>query len=152
MIYTVILNSNSKVAGSTTTNAVYNYDWSYLPNDKKYTLRWTFVSNTTTQNAFPTIPTLSIELGQTTVFATASSTTSTTSSIVGVMIPYTIGASSFLFADTELNSPIYLHHKPTNNSFNVNILNNSNPPTNWVDSATVAITDYVLTLSFTEVM
>jgi hypothetical protein len=68
--------------------------------------------------------------------------------MIGVLSPFTIGAFSFLYADTQMNAPIYINHKPVNNVIAVSILSNANPPANWFDSGSIPVQSYVLTLTF----
>ena len=148
MIYTVVLNSTSKVVGSTTTNALFNFDWSYLPDNEKYKMSYTFCSDAIAMTTLATIPCLYVQLSQSNIYTNSITTGATTTNMIGVLSPFNIGAVSFLYADTQINSPIYLNHKPVNNVIKVDILTNASPPVNWADSSAVAVQNYILTLTF----
>ena len=62
----------------------------------------------------------------------------------------TVINSNSLYADTNTNPPIFMYGRPNNNNVNIQIRNNSNPPTVWLDPSGTINGDYILTLSFTE--
>ena len=147
MIYNVVLNSNLRVPGTTTSNAGYYFDWSAFQ-DGKYKLTWTFVSATCNLAGYAAIPMVEINLGQAKAFRIDPTNVQTaTSNIVGIVVPNILATASFLAADLTTNSPVFLSHRPNNNAFFVRIMTNALVPVDFTDNAAAALTSYVLTLS-----
>lgn len=147
MIYNVVLNSNLKVAGSSTSNANYYFDWSVLPQGK-YKLTWVFVGAPCDMNPLLSIPMLEINLGQASVFRVDSTNVqATTTNCVGILTPNALVDACYLFADLTTNAPIFLSSRPTNNEFNARIRTNDALSIFFLDSNGEPLPEYVLTLS-----
>ena len=58
-----------------------------------------------------------------------------------------------LYGDINFNTPIHFNSRPNNNNVNIQILNNDNPPTDWVDDAAIPVepNNYILILTFSEI-
>ena len=92
------------------------------------------------------LPFVYVDLGTTNIFTTKSQNDpAIRTRCIGTLF---IGSLNCLNADTHSNPAFYLNSRPSNNIFNVSILNPSGGY--WVDKAVtpVAIGDYVLNLSF----
>ena len=144
-IYNVLINSNNRVAGGTSTSSAnYYFDWGIME-EGMYDLSWGFTCSDvdTTINE---IALVSINLGQCNVF-TASSTNvrASTTSIIGSIIPNENDTSSFLYGDRNTNGVIRLN-RPTNNEFTVEI--RTLDGLLYVDTATLSLPEYLLSLNF----
>ena len=146
-IYTILVNSISKTAGSTTTNAFYNCDWSILPDNTKFKVGFTFVSDTVNITSYSSIALLSVVLGGVNTYSTSSSTTFTPiSNLEGILAPLALSTTTVLMADADKNNKIWLQTRPKNNTFQVAIT--AHTGAFWVDNASAIPTNYVLILSF----
>jgi hypothetical protein len=147
MIYNVVINSNLRVVGSTTSNADYNFDWSILPQGK-YKLTWVFIGAPCDMNPLLSIPMLEMSLGQASVFGVdPANVRASTTNCVGILTPSALADACYLFGDLATNPPIFLASRPCNNSFNVRIRTNDVPAIFFLDSNGEALPEYVLTLS-----
>jgi hypothetical protein len=152
MIYNVVLNSNLRVVGSTTSNANYYFDWASALPQGKYKLTWVFVGAPCDMNPLLSIPMLEINIGQSSVFridptnVQAASTT-----CVGILTPSALADACYLYGDLATNPPIFLAARPSNNAFNVRIKTNDALSIFFLDSNGEALPEYVLTLSFESV-
>lgn len=146
-IYTILVNSISKIAGSTTTNANYNIDWSVLPKDKSFKVGFTFVSDTVNITSYTSIAIISVVLGGTNTYRTSSLTTFTPiSNIIGVLTPPILSTTTYLLAEANANNNVWLMSRPVNNVFQVVIT--SHLGAFWTDNVGAIPTNYVLILSF----
>ena len=146
-IYTILVNSISKIAGSTTTNANYNIDWSVLPKDKSFKVGFTFVSDTVNITSYTSIAIISVVLGGTNTYRTSSLTTFTPiSNIIGVLTPPILSTTTYLSSGANDNNNIWLMSRPVNNVFQVVIT--SHLGAFWTDNVGAVPTNYVLILSF----
>lgn len=149
MIYTVILNSNLRVAGSTVANAVYNFDWTMLP-EGDYTMTWGMCSANTAVSSSDVIL-VSADLGQSKVFlCSPTAIRAGTTNIIGTMIPNENTVNSFYYGDKNTNGPISMR-RPVNNTFEVKLLTTASNPVPWVDSALAPMGTYILNLSFSKI-
>lgn len=119
--YTVILNSN--LATGTVNEAIFDFDWSILP-DRNYEVHYSY--NTTNMNiATGKVCIISSDLftGSNTYLASGQSgrTVAQTSLILGVAYPYIYGAASALHADDATAPPLYMNSRPNANQFTVYI-------------------------------
>jgi hypothetical protein len=147
-IYNVLINSNNRIAGGTTTSsATYYFDFGALP-EGDYLLSWGFTSSNinTTINK---LCLLSASLGQCSVY-TASSTNirATTTNILGTLIPNENDASSFVYGDSNTNNKIMLK-RPNNNEFTVEI--RALDGSLWTDAVANPIPEYLLALNFEKI-
>ena len=159
--YNVVLNSTfctSDSISNTNTNKNYYIDWSAVLPDKNFKLTFSFISECDTITSLARIPLITINfLNQGKQVASQQSLTSyqaTSSNLLGLIYPTNLDANAHLAyfrADKNFNNPIYLS-RPSQNYFNVRVINNDNPPTFWVDDATIPVDlpQYVLILSFEE--
>ena len=67
---------------------------------------------------------------------------------IGVLIQN----QGWLYGDINFNAPIHFNSRPNNNNVNIQILNNDNPPTDWVDNDDPILgpNHYILILTFSE--
>ena len=151
--FKVIFNSNYKIDG-TNANANYYIDWStILKDNQEYTMSWSYDGQANTFAAATKIATVNINL-YANIFVTNSSLASfvsngaITSQNIGVLIQNQGG----LYGDINFNTPIHFNSRPNNNNVNIQILNNDNPPTDWVDNDDPILgpNHYILILNFTE--
>jgi hypothetical protein len=143
MIYTVIINSNSRISG-TVANATYTFDWTNLP-EGPYVLTWGFCSGNVDIPA-SNIIILNADLGMKNVFTCNPVYTQAQSSqILGTLIPNETGLSSFFYGDKNGNGPITLN-RPQNNDFQVKLLT-----TDLIPLEFTGIGNYILNLSFEKV-
>lgn len=148
----VVLNSNTRMNGSTVQNAQYFIDWKSILNPrKKYNLHFVYNSTKSVNWDGAKIPTLYANFNTNTVAPAGGNTN--TSQLLGILMPTTIShganTSVFLQALDNTNLPIYLESMPGNNMLTVSILDNAIPPLPYADPDTP--TPYVLILRFTEI-
>lgn len=148
MIYTVLINSNSRQSGSVS-NGTYLYDFSNFQNGS-YKLTWGFCSGSLTLTV-PKVLLLSVDLGQSTVFlASSNATRAINTNIIGTCIPNETGVT-FMYGDKNSNSSIILSGKPPNNQFNIRLLSTDAIPVDFTDSANLPLTEFILSLSFEKI-
>ena len=149
--FKVIFNSNNKVAGSTNTNANYYIDWSaILKDNQEYTMTWSYEGQENSFTAATKIATVNINLYDNIFFANGTFINGAiTSQNIGVLVQNQGG----LYGDINFNTPIHFNSRPNNNNVNIQILNNDNPPIDWVDDAApqVGPNNYILILTFSEI-
>ena len=149
--FKVIFNSNNKVAGSTNTNANYYIDWSaILKDNQEYTMTWSYEGQANTFTAATKIATVNINLYANIFMANGSFLNGAINSQnIGVLIQNQGG----LYGDINFNTPIHFNSRPNNNNVNIQILNNDNPPTDWLDDAAPQVppNNYILILTFNEI-
>lgn len=117
--YSIVLNSN--LATGTTAQAMFNFDWSVLP-DRNYIVHYSF--NTANMSlATGKVCLISSDLFSTSNTFIASAvngrTTAQSSNILGVAYPYIYGAVSALHAEDGTSPPLYLNTRPSLNQFMV---------------------------------
>lgn len=141
MIYNIVINSNSKIAGSNRSNYTYNFDWSILQ-EGEYILTYCFTAE---GSAVHDLLTLEVDNLGLTNYTTSSNTSSKTTNIIGFLTPQLkdVGSTHY-FVSSDFNPPIYLNSKPRNNQFSIYIKNTSG-------TLTDLNVDYVLTLSFKKI-
>jgi len=143
--YTLFLNStNSTNRTGTAPQFTYNINWdSILPRDlinKKFEVSFNF-SSLVVAAAFTEIYTINVNFGTTNVY----NQTPSQSGFLGFLYPYMTSANAyFAMANVSDNSSVVVSY-PSNRSITVTI-GNAN-----LASATVNITDYILTLQFTPI-
>lgn len=161
-IYTICLNSSQGTiqpytdnTGTTTTdirNVGYFYDWSLLPQDKKYKLNFNFITVGHTSTG-ANVCNIYCDMTQlNTRFAQGLYSTSNTRlnySYLGSARLTLIGTNSYLWADSNFNGTLYLDRPPTNNNFMISLINNDVNKTPY--SSTTLFGGYTLTLSFEEI-
>jgi hypothetical protein len=160
-VVNVILNSNNALAGSTTNNANYSIDWSYiLKEGTAYRMHWTYVGMPNTLTIASKLAQVQINFNMEQYLNTSSTIGAPVTLTIGVLrSAYLNGSINTLYAGDNDNTPIYLPYRPYNNTFNVKILTNDATPVLWTDNKTLPgpVNDfqppgaYILTLCFTEV-
>jgi hypothetical protein len=157
--YNVVLNS----AAESETNKgdiTYNFDWSILPENTAFEVYFTLISNVvsvSTSGSTP-VPCVYAELGQSNTFeASTLGVRANNTQYLGSLCLNGIGSNTFFRTDETMNPPIYLHRRPNNNIFKVQMYLQSDtpgvdaqPPTIWSFS-TATMPNYVLTLKFVPV-
>jgi len=117
--FSIVLNSN--LSTGTTAQAVFNFDWSVLP-DRNYKVHYTF--NTANMSlATGKVCLISSDLfsASNTFIASAINgrTTAQSSNILGVAYPYIYGAVSALHAEDGTAPPMYINTRPSLNQFTI---------------------------------
>ena len=155
--YTVVLNtlnSTLETIANDTWNKSYYIDWSARMPEGKYKLSFTFISEGNTISNFATIPIVYSDIvSSSSNSILPQSTVYQNTNILGTLYPTSIHTPTdkcCFRADLTSNPSIYLNNRPFNNTFNIQIYNNSNPPLSYLDEATTPaqIGLYVLILSF----
>jgi hypothetical protein len=149
--FKVIFNSNYKVAGSTNGNAKYYIDWSaILKDNQEYTMTWSYEGQANTFTEATKIATVNMNLYANIFMANGTFINGAINSQnIGVLIQNQGG----LYGDINFNTPIHFNSRPNNNNVNIQILNNDNPPTDWVDNDDPILgpNHYILILTFSEI-
>ena len=141
--YTVVLSSANRVNASTIPAAKYNFNWSVLP-EGKYNLSFTFWSNYTTITAgnemlLVQVPDLGVVIPS---YTAGASTSAVNNGFLGVASTWGSGANNYLYAQYLSNPSIKIDHKPSNNTFSVNLFQ-----PDGTTASTLAI-NYVMVLVF----
>ena len=148
-IYNVLINSNNRVAGTTTSSANYYFNWGSVLPEGEYLLRWGFTTSSvdTTVNV---IAVISANLGQSSVYtASSTSVSASTTNILGTAISNENDPSSFLYGDSNTNNIIYLGNAPSVNEFTVEIRDLGGLL--WTDAGGNRIPEYLLALNFEKI-
>lgn len=147
-IYTLSLNSNARITGTTITSAKYNFDWGMLPNNgTKYKMSWTMVTDTLNIASYSSICAVNMTLSQSNCYKVDVINNGAITNSVGYLVPYSLGTSSFLFADKHTNNPIWIKHRPQNIQLSVDMINLSTQLP-WVDNVGGVPANYIITLTF----
>ena len=147
VLYTILVNSSSRIAGGTTTNAFYNMDWSILPSNTKFKVGFTFASDTVNITSLTSIPLISVVIGGVNAYRTSISSSYTPiSNVIGILRPAQLSTTTYLLAEASANNRIWLQNRPVNNIFQVAITGHTGPF--WTDNVGVELPAYVLILSF----
>lgn len=141
-------NCTAQTASNANNNKDYYVDWSQLPQGK-YSVTWSLNASNNTFSTPIVLPFVYVDLGTSNIFTTQSANApASRTRCIGTLFISSSATLNCLYADTSTNPAFYLNSRPSNNVFNVSILN----PTGgyWVDKAStpIAIGDYVLNLSF----
>ena len=150
-IYTISIGSGTRIAGTAVNNANYNIDWSILPAGKSFKVGFSFVSATVNVTSYTSIALLQADLGGTDTYRINNllSTYAIHSPTLGILMPHTLSATTFLKGEAQANKKIFIKSRPAHNVFNVRL---ATPlATFWTDNVAVIPTSYVLILSFEEV-
>lgn len=149
-IHTILINSSSKIAGTTTTNAFYNMDWSVLPSDKHFKVGFALATDTVNITSHTSIALVSVVIGGVNCYRTSSSTSYTPiSNLIGFITPPVLSTTTYLLAEASANNRVWLQTRPKNNVFQVAITANTGGF--WLDNVGATINAYTLILSFEEV-
>jgi len=156
--YNIVVNSNfctTETAGNANSDKSYYIDWTSIMPQGEYELSFSFISEATdTINVYGNIALLYVDfLSQGNINAVQPKFQATASQFLGMLFPTILHQatdSATLRSEQQSNNPIFLINRPFNNNFRVQILNNANPPVDWVDDATIpnAPAPYVMNLHF----
>lgn len=148
MIHTILLNSRNLYSG-TISDGTYLIDWGLLP-EKKYRVIWGFGGGTVNQTGGNNVAMLHVELGQGKIYTADSNVVRGKNTLcIGVLVPNEEGSTqTFMYGDKNINGPIYLSNRPTNNEFSVSIRNLTGGL--WTDSVGGTMQEYIINLSFEE--
>ena len=156
--YNVVVSSNlcaPESALSPAANKNYYIDWSAILPQSEFELTFSFISENNIINTFQNLPCIYVDfLSQANIDICRPSYQATSSTFLGLVFPTNLDANAhraYLRADKNFNPPIYLANRPYANNFNISILNNANPPVNWVDDTAAGgldIGQYVLVFHF----
>lgn len=141
--YNIVLNSN--LATGTPTDALFNFDWSVLP-DRDYIVHYSYnSSNMNIATGKVCLISSDIFSNSNTYFATGQGgrTASQSSNILGIAYPYIYGAVSALHADDSTAPPIFLNGRPTMNQFAIQIKTADATPVSYPN-----LLEWVLILQF----
>lgn len=145
--YTVVVNS-LQTATRTGTGAnicSYRFDWTQIP-DCPYEVHFTYIGELNNVD-YSSLPMVYAEFGvQSNVYEAKASNAVQMSQYLGFLETYLVGASSFLHAEDGTNTPIYLAGRPSNNQFNIKILDNAGNP--YTAAGATALNEYILTMNF----
>ena len=148
--YTIVLNAVDG-DGTNTADKTYPFDFSSWENGA-YNLSFTYVGN---QDALEAVSTCNVyaNLGTTTVFNTGDSNYANTTQQIGHLLERGVGGGAirgnYLYDETNTNTPVYLYHKPTNQTINIRLLTDTGAI--YVDQAGQRPANYTLTLHFQRV-
>ena len=153
-IYTLLIKSSSRIAGTTTTNAFYNIDWTgFLPENTAFNVRFTSLTSPVNITSLTAPVQVLLGMGQhheTRMSGTSSSTVA--SNFIGFLVPPQLSATTFLQADNSTNNAVYLDRRPPNNTVQIQITSTVAPFSEWTDNAGATITSYDLVLTFEPVL
>jgi hypothetical protein len=144
--HVIAINSNNKNSGNNN-NAIYNFDWSVLPNIP-YKVYFSFVASDNNAYVAGTSVTANIFIdfgtSGTNYYIVPNANGAFPSSYIGSLRKtISSGANYYLYSEKTTNPPIYLNGRPTNNNFQVNILSDTGAVYNIA-----MLGSYVLTLYF----
>jgi len=148
--YSFVFNSLAGVKSGLSANEVkYNIDWSVMP-DQPYRVHMCYLGENNNIDGIQ-IPMVYMDLGcPASVYEAGSPAqriAAASSTFLGFIQMYLLGASSFLHAEDDTNAPIYISSRPSNNTPTVQVFNNNVPRTLY-SPATGNLADYILTLEF----
>ena len=150
-IYTISIGSGARIAGTVVNNANYNVDWSILPAGKSFKVGFSFVSATVNVTSYSLIALLQVDLGNAETYRinTLGSSYTINTNTLGVLMPHTLSATTFLKGEAQANNKVFIKSRPNNNLLTVRLF--TPVGTFWTDNVAVIPTSYVLILSFEEV-
>lgn len=147
-VYNVVLNSALGTAVGAFIQYTFFYNWGQIP-EGRYKVTFSFMSsagnltNTSVCNVF-------IDLGQKNITfgnnISGSLVIKYTRQYLGMLRYSGTGANTYLFAEENMNAPIYLNNRPTNNNVNVYMRNSDFAQNSY--SFTTAPANYSLVLNF----
>jgi len=156
--YNVVLNSNYctlETASNPNTNKNYYINWSAILPDKSFKLSFSFISKSNFIQSMANIPIITIDfLNQGNIDICQPTYQASSSNILGIVFPTYLDPNAHLAyfrCDKNFNNPIFLS-RPRQNYFNVQIIDNNNPSSLWLDDNVIPVpmSNYVLILSFEE--
>lgn len=155
--YNIVLNSLFCTAGSSAnlpTDKSYFVDWSAFLPPGEYELTFSFISEGNQLTSLPTLPLVYIDLlSQAEIHQPQSGFQAISSNFLGALYPVTLHNATngiYFRAENSSNNPIFMYNRPYQTEFRVQILNNNNPPTAYLDQNVTpqSIGDYILNLNF----
>lgn len=148
MSHTIILNSNLRLPGSTTSEAKYSFNWDALPQGS-YMMKWEFASSRVDATNFPDVMLIELSLGQQQNYK--ASLTGTRAENTYQIGSACLAPGGFTFYRGWNVAPgTYFKSLPRENEISVRLLTTAAVPTLWLDGGAVpaVIARYVLTLCF----
>jgi len=145
--YTIVLNSlNAATRTGTGANICsYMFNWQVLP-DVPYEVHMTYMGELNNVDA-TTVAMVFCDLGvPPNVYEARNTTQALSSSYIGFLESYIVGANSFLHAEEGTNNPFYLNGRPRLQEFTVRITDNAGNP--FTASGASALGEYVICLHF----
>jgi len=163
-IVNVVLNSNNAITGSTTQSANYFMNWgAILEDNTPYYLHFTYIGG----NNYITganLATVYANFNTSNKFNTSSTQSASSTTMLGFLKPIVLVGSTntcYYQAEDNTNVPTYLSSRPQNNTFNISIFDNANPPVLYKDNTPTAVgppatspqnpAAYIIVLSFRKV-
>ena len=159
-IYNICLNSTKAInyvnTRANNCNLNYFFDFTVLPNLKKFKLSYSFVSMGSNVTSQTDIVQIYMDIGQTNNFlASGVGTSAESHKLIGFAYPNYLQSGGNIFSyfscTNSDNNPIYLDNTPYANQINVQISNIAGVSTNYVDNAGNPIGNYVLNLCLEDV-
>jgi hypothetical protein len=149
--YNLSFDSTSYFGGLNNNKRTYFVDWGFLPNNKAFKVRFSYMSvaATTILNT-SSVMSLHINLGSSDNFwANATGSTISTQNLGCLRVGTTAGGTNgYYYAELESNTPIYIKSKPCENNVEVELHSGLSVFLNY---NTPIPTEYILTLNFEEV-
>ena len=155
-IFNVVLNSFNCTPGTVSNdNSDKNYyvDWSARMPQGEYKVSFTFRSEGNDLQNSTSLPVVYADFLSSANTILPQSSVYSNTNILGILYSAISDVSAHigsLRADLNTNPPVYMNNRPFNNEFEIQVLNNDNPPTKWLDEAgtPVAVNNYILILHF----
>jgi hypothetical protein len=150
-IYTVVFNSlyGTKTNALTANEVTYNVDWSFLP-DQRYKVHMCYMGEVNNLDG-ARIAQVHCNFGTPRNVYQATDTSTRvglySSSFIGFLEMYLLGANAFLHAEYSTNSPIQLNGRPRDDTITIQVLDNNQPAVLFAP-ASGNMGDYILTLKF----
>lgn len=127
MSFSLILNSlqGTAVNAGSQTSIQYNFNWSVLEDNTQYEMSFAFHSKDA--GALVANDQRLIRLNGigclNNTYNITSNGVATSSEIIGMVYPFSVGNTMFYYSGNESNTPIFIRSKPVGNNFRVEILN-----------------------------
>lgn len=145
--YNVVLNSGFAYSkpGTGAEIAHFRFDWTVLP-DIPYEVHMTYIGEVN-NITMTTLPMVYCDLGvPPNVYEPRSTVNAVSSTYLGFLEAYLVGASSYLHSEDGTNAPVYINGRPRNTDFVIRVLNNEGNP--FTAGGATALGEYILTLCF----
>lgn len=148
--YTIVLNAVNG-GGLSPNDKTYPFDFSSWENGA-YQMSFTY---TALEDALDALHTCNVfaDIGSTTVYTTGDTNYANTTQQIGHLLERGVGGTTmrgnYLYAETNTNTPIYLYHKPTQQTINIRLLDELGAL--YLDGNGSRPANYILTLHFQRV-
>lgn len=152
MIYQVNLDSSNKYAGTNNAQLTYAVDWSFLPENKKFKVTFSFLhKKRSVSGGFSSNFTNYIECNFGSAFENYSGSSvveKRQNYFLGIILPKKVflnnATENILCALPPHNKPVYIHSRPSNNFVTITIRQNT-------FALSSVISDYSMALFFEEI-